>query len=157
MYTKNIRELSSLTSLCILIMSLRPWCWIFSRNDVWIIFRNEESLGQIWVLERTNRSNHGRCSVKKGTLEIFGKFDWKTLVLESLLLKKDSKTGVFQWIFAKILRTPFLQNTSGGYFWRKKYLSCSHFKGNASYHTFEKFFGWFIFYWRYNRVIVCYI
>ena len=31
---------------------------------------------------------------KKGTLEIFGKCDWETLVLESLLLKNDSKTSV---------------------------------------------------------------
>ena len=28
------------------------------------------------------------------------------------LLKKRSGTGVFPWIFAKFLRTPFLQNTS---------------------------------------------
>ena len=45
------------------------------------------------------RSSHRRCSVKKGVLGL------------QLYLKRDSDTGVFLWI-AKLVRTPFLQNTS---------------------------------------------
>ena len=47
------------------------------------------------------RSNHRRCFVRDGVLINFTKFTGTLL------------TGVFQWIFEKFPRTPFLQNSSG--------------------------------------------
>ena len=45
-----------------------------------------------------------RCSIKECVLKNF---------TPATLLKKDSSTGVFFVNFAKFLKTPFLQNTSG--------------------------------------------
>ena len=69
------------------------------------------------------RSSHQRCSIEEGVLKIF-KIDRKTPVPESFfnkvtglrppaLLKKETLAQVFSCEFCKILRTPFLQNTSG--------------------------------------------
>ena len=63
------------------------------------------------------RSNHRRCSVRDGVLINFTKFTGKHLRL-SLFFNKGLRpatllTGVFQWIFEKFLRTPFLQDSSG--------------------------------------------
>ena len=70
------------------------------------------------------RSGHRRSSVRKGVLRNFTKFTIKhfcqSLFLDKIsgdrpvtLVKKDSGTGVFLWIFVKFLIIPFLQNTFG--------------------------------------------
>ena len=68
---------------------------------------------------QSNRSNHQRCSIIKGVLRNFAKFTGKHL-RQSLffnkvatLLKKRFWHRCFPMNFAKFLRTPFLQNTSG--------------------------------------------
>ena len=64
---------------------------------------------------------------KKGAPRNFTKFTWKHLCWSLFfnkiaglrpknLLKRDSDTGVFWWILLNFLRTPFLQNPSGGCF-----------------------------------------
>ena len=63
----------------------------------------------------TSWSIHWRCSVRKGILINFAKFTGKHLC-QSLffdLLKKRLWHRCFPVNFAKFLRTPFLQNTSG--------------------------------------------
>ena len=69
------------------------------------------------------RSSHRRCSVKKGVLRNFAKFTGKHLCQRlffnkvagrpATLLKKSLWHRCFPVNFAKFLRTPFLQNTSG--------------------------------------------
>ena len=70
------------------------------------------------------RSRHRRCSLKKGVLRNFEKFTGKHLCqrlflnkVEGLrpatLLKKSLWHKYFPVNFAKFLRTPFLQSTSG--------------------------------------------
>ena len=70
------------------------------------------------------RSSHRRCSVKKGVLRNFAKFTGKHLcqslffnkvagLRPETLLKKRLWHKCFPVNFAKFLRTPFLQNTSG--------------------------------------------
>ena len=70
------------------------------------------------------RSSHRRCSVRKGVLRNFGKFTEKYLcqrlffnkvagLKPATLLKNRFWHRCFPVSFAKFLRTPFLQNTSG--------------------------------------------
>ena len=70
------------------------------------------------------RSNHRRCSVRKGVLRNFGKFTEKRLcqglffnkvagLRPATLFKKRLWHRCFPVNFVKSLRTPFLQNTSG--------------------------------------------
>ena len=72
----------------------------------------------------TVRSSHQRCSVKKGVLRNFAKFTGKHLcqslsfnkfadLRPATLFKKRLWHRYFPVNFAKFLRTPFLQNTSG--------------------------------------------
>ena len=69
-----------------------------------------------------NRSSHQRCSVKKVFLEI-RKIHRKTPVPESAtLLKKRLWRRCFPVNFAKFLRTPFSQNTSGRLLLSKEFL-----------------------------------
>ena len=73
-----------------------------------------------------NRSSHQTYSIKKGVLRNFAKFTWKYLcqglflikmqvlgLKPATLLKKRLLHKGFPANFAKFLRTPFLQNTSG--------------------------------------------
>ena len=71
-----------------------------------------------------DRSSHRRCSVRKGVLRNFTKFTGKHLcqrlffnkvagLRPATLLKKSLWHRCFPVNFAKFLRTPFLQNTSG--------------------------------------------
>ena len=71
-----------------------------------------------------DRSRYRRCSVKKGVLRNFLKFTGKHLrqrlvfnkvagLRPATLLKKSFWHGCFPVNFAKFLRKPFLQNTSG--------------------------------------------
>ena len=73
------------------------------------------------------RSSRRRCSVKKGVLKKFAKFTRKHLcqilffnkvvgLRPAILLKKRLWHRYFPENLAKFLRTPFLQNTSGGCF-----------------------------------------
>ena len=59
-----------------------------------------------------HRSNHHRCSVKKGVLTNFAKFLGKDQAPPATLLKKRLRHRCFPVNFAKFLRTPFSQNTS---------------------------------------------
>ena len=65
------------------------------------------------------RSSHQRCSVRKDVLRNFAKFTRKHLCQSlffhkvATLLKKILWHRCFPVNFAKFLRTPFLQNTSG--------------------------------------------
>ena len=54
------------------------------------------------------RSSHRRCSTKKGFLKNFAKFTGKQAsgVWAAALLKSDSNTGIFLWIFRIFYRTP---------------------------------------------------
>ena len=82
-----------------------------------------------WVSLRLSkaRSSHRRCSVRKGILKNFAKFTGKHLcqslffnkvtgLRPATLLKKRLWHRCFPVNFAKFLRTPFLQNTSGKLF-----------------------------------------
>ena len=62
----------------------------------------------------TFRSNHRRCSVRKGNLRNFTKFTGKRLCQRpASLLKKRLWHKCFPVNFAKFLKTRFLQNISG--------------------------------------------
>ena len=74
------------------------------------------------------RSSHQRCSLKIGILRNFAKSTWKhlcqshfCLIVAGLgpvtLLKTRFWQSCFPVNFARFLRTSFLQNTSGDYFW----------------------------------------
>ena len=61
-------------------------------------------------------SSHRRCSVRKGVLINYTKFRRKHLcqsLRPATILKKRGWCSCFRVIFAKFLRTTFLQNTSG--------------------------------------------
>ena len=70
----------------------------------------------------TSRSSHQWCPVKKSVLRIFTQFTGKHCARASFLIKKGLRPATllkkrlwhrcFPVNFAKILRTPFLQNTS---------------------------------------------
>ena len=67
------------------------------------------------------RSSHQRCSVRKVFLEISQNSQENTCASArpETLLKKRLSHRCFHVNFVKFLRTLFLQNTSGGCFWRK--------------------------------------
>ena len=78
------------------------------------------------VLSETHtiKSSHRRCSIKKSLLKNFAVFTGKHLcqslffnnVADLFLLNKRPWSRRFPIYFAKFLRTPFLQNTSGRLF-----------------------------------------
>ena len=80
----------------------------------------KRSFSIIW----TFRSSHQRCSMKKGVLGNFPKFTGKHLCRVYFLIKLQARPAnllrrrlwhmCFPVNFEKFLRTPFLQNTSGG-------------------------------------------
>ena len=74
--------------------------------------------------KQMDRSRHRRCSVRKGVFRNFAKFTGKHLcqslflnkvagLRPATLLKKRPWHRCFPVNFARFLRTPFLQNTSG--------------------------------------------
>ena len=84
-------------------------------------FSNERNLV---IQDRTIRSSHQRCSLRKGVLRNFAKFTRKHLCQSlfidkvagprsSTLLKNRLWHRCFPVNFAKSLGTPFLQNTFG--------------------------------------------
>ena len=85
------------------------------------------SLLKIKYYFSSHRSSHQRCSIKKGVLRNVAKFTGKHLcqglfsnkvagLRPVTLLKERLWHRCFPVNFAKFLRTPFLRNTSGGYF-----------------------------------------
>ena len=81
---------------------------------------------------KIGRSSYRRSSVKKGVLRNFAKFIGKDLC-QSLFFNKVAGLRYLPVNFVKLLRTPFLRNTSGRLFrWkflnvRKKHLCSSIF------------------------------
>ena len=65
------------------------------------------------------RSSRPEVFYKKGVLRNFAKVTGKNLC-QSLFIKKRLWHSCFPVNFAKFLRTPFLQNTSGGCFCKRK-------------------------------------
>ena len=94
-------------------------------NELWDIKNCRKNKIYLFLFFRSSRQ---RCSVKSGVLRNFAKFTGEQLC-QSLFLNKVAglrpvtllKKRFWQRCsllnFAKFLRTPFLQNTSGGYFW----------------------------------------
>ena len=87
----------------------------------------------VWFIGKSSRSSHLRCSVKnsvkKGVPRNFAKFTEKHLcqslffnkvtdLRPAALLKKKLWHSCFSVNFAKFLRIPFLQSTSGRLLWR---------------------------------------
>ena len=109
--------------------------WKFSLNIIYCMFSKWLGvfLNQIFTLssnkidEIIDRNSHRRCSVIKGVLRNFVKFTEKKLyqslffnevtsLRPATLLKNRLWHRCFPVIFTKFLRTPILQNTSGGCF-----------------------------------------
>ena len=80
--------------------------------------KNIKKLHFLYISSRLKkiRSSHQRCPMKKVVLRIFAKFTGKHLYQSlgpATLLKKRLWHRCFPVNFAKFLRTPFLQTTSG--------------------------------------------
>ena len=75
---------------------------LLKKNFITNIFRKNVPISfTAAILQNTTRSSHWRCSIRKGVLR------------PATLLKKRLRHRSFPVNFAKFLRTPFLQNTSG--------------------------------------------
>ena len=97
------------------------------QNLRWNIFSNIFLLVNYFRWKTTSRSSHQRCSIRKGVLKNFAKFNRKYL-RQCFSFNKvaglKTTTLLIKWLwhrcfpvnFAKLLRTSFLQNTSGGCF-----------------------------------------
>ena len=99
--------------------------------------------------KRMFRSSYQKCSIKKGVLRNFAKFTGKYLCQSlffnkiaglgpATLLKKRLWHRCFPVNFAKFLRTPFLQNTSGHSHKKRKIVwkhgpYCWYFRLNLKY------------------------
>ena len=95
---------------------------LFSKHTSQVLFQNNKQ--ELFLKSTLSRSSHRRCSVTRGVLGNFGKFTGKHLcqslffnkvagLRPATLLKKRLWHRCFPVNFAKFLRTPFLQNTSG--------------------------------------------
>ena len=73
------------------------------------------------MITQINRSSHHRCSMKKGVCSNFAKFTGKHLY-HSLFFNKVSGNRRFPVHFAKFLRAPIFQNTSGRLFLNKEWI-----------------------------------
>ena len=71
------------------------------------LYQLTQILASILPMAGTNRSSHQRCSVKKEFLEISQNSQENICVRVTFLIKLQACN------FVKLLRTPFLQNTSG--------------------------------------------
>ena len=106
--------------------NIEPWYTSKELNGTKVILSKQVSFIDFYIL----RSSHHRCSLKKRVLRNFAKFTGKHLcqslffnkvaAIQSLFLpgpatlwKKRLCRRCFSMNFAKFLRTPFLQNTSG--------------------------------------------
>ena len=96
------------------------FCWneISKKSSIKEDTRKMENCKANHILDR---SSHRRCSVRKDVLRNFAKFTWKHLCQglfmsgpkASTFLKKRLWHRCFPGNSAKLLKTPFLQNTSG--------------------------------------------
>ena len=96
------------------------FCWneISKKSSIKEDTRKMENCKANHILDR---SSHRRCSVRKDVLRNFAKFTGKHLCQGLLMsgpkacsfIKKRLWHRCFPVNFAKFLRTPFLQNTSG--------------------------------------------
>ena len=66
---------------------------------------------------RRIRSNHWRCSVRKGVLRNFAKFT-QNYLCQCLYWKWNPGTGVFLWILKNFLEYLFYRTTMGDCFWK---------------------------------------
>ena len=76
-----------------------------------------------------SRSSHAEVFCKKGVLKNFANFTVKHLcwrLFFNKVKKRISKHRCFPVSFAKLLRTPFLQNTSGGCLLLSAVFSCTY-------------------------------
>ena len=100
-----------------------PGWLFFHMTQTWKLHRIDHNGILSNVISRL-RSSHRRCSLKKGVLRNFAKFTRKHLcqrpffnkvagLRPAAFLKKSLWHRCFHINFAKFLRTPFLQNTSG--------------------------------------------
>ena len=98
--------------------------WKFSK-----IMNEPDSLINTSECRNQFRSNHQRCSVRKGVLRNFTKFTSKNLcqslffnkvvgLRPATLFKKRLQHRCFPVNLVKFLRTSFLQNTSGSCFFQ---------------------------------------
>ena len=112
------------------------WCFQGEKKEI---------LGRKEINLVNSRISHQRCSLRKGVLRNFAKFTGKHLC-QSLFFKKVAdrspavlfKKGLwhrcFLVNFAKILRTPLIQNTSGNCFWMLMILIESFLAGIWTYY-----------------------
>ena len=109
--------------LFLLLVQLPAVVFILCDNWMTLLFVKAYCYSEIY-LTAMFRSTHRRCSVRKGVLRNFAKFTGKHLcqrlffnkvagLRPATLLKKSLWHMCFPVNFAKFLRTPFLQNTSG--------------------------------------------
>ena len=95
----------------------------FEQINVYRVASNSENL-YMTTTDKTSRSSHQRCSMKKGVLRKFAKLTGKHLcqslffnkvagLRPATLSKKRPWHRCFPVNFAKFLRTPFFHNTSG--------------------------------------------
>ena len=102
---------------------------------------------------KTLEAVNEKCSVKRVFLRNFAKFTGKHLcqslffnkitgLRTATLLKKRLLHRCFPVNFAKFLRTPFLQNSSGRLL-LKVFLIFNYLKGKARFHTFLVIFSFF--------------
>ena len=86
-------------------------CFSFSTEKIPVFPTLEKSYFQNDILEWIDRSSRPEVFCKKGVLR-------KSCLRPATLLKKSLWHRCFSADFAKFLRTPFLQITSGGCFWK---------------------------------------
>ena len=116
-WTKTLSDIQFVT----LLTAIRYW--------LYGMYHLQEGRNQLWCI----RSSHQRGSMKNGVLRNFAKFIGKHLCqIQSLrpatLLKKKFWHRCFPVNFAKSLRTPFLQNSSGRLLLYKKRSFMTGFK-----------------------------
>ena len=120
--SQNSRENISVLSLFFNKDNCNVVIKILRRNDNFPVNFSKFS-GKVFYRTPT-RSSHQKCSARKGILRNFVKFTGKHLsqsvffnkvagLMPASLLKKSLRHSCSPVNFAKFLRTPFLQNTSG--------------------------------------------
>ena len=108
-------------------------------------------MGALFFFILKNRSSHRRCSVRKSVLRNFAKFTGKHLCqglffnkvagLRPVTLLKKSPWHCFPVNFAKSLRIPFLENTSGRLLLKRVYffLPEQHNQFFPNHHLLSKY------------------
>ena len=98
-------------------LSIKRFILVFGKGSLWVIWTYKQRL-------RIKSSSHRRYPLRKGVLRNFAKFTGKYLC-QGLFFNKVAGSGLqlylkkrpwhrcFPVSYAKFLRAPFLQNTSG--------------------------------------------